>query len=283
MAYQQQQRQDVVALEKYSATLAAQTINWLTTDVAEGKIKAIPGYDAGTEITTAMLKLTQVKDRTGALALTVCTKESVISAIRDMAIQGLSMTRSQCYPIVYGNQLQIQRSYFGTLAVFGRMFPNLKVNVGLVHKGDEYEFGVDEITGCNYIIGVKSSLESLDSPIIAAYGSLIDKTTGEQVYSDVMTWKQIQTAWSHAKTDKVQKEFPDQMAKRTLINRLCKLYVNAFGTTDNSAMMDSFIRTTQNEYQEEGAQEREATKSEEDIRTLGTSRSQGSSGLKAIL
>lgn len=287
MAYKQQpleqNQNQIVSYEKYSATLASQATEWLMKDVDAGKLKSIPGYDTGTEIATAMLRVMQTKDRNNVPALKACTKESVLSAMRDMALQGLSMSRSQCYPIVYGNQLQIQRSYFGTISVFQRMFPNLKLNVGILYKGDKYEFGTDDMTGCKFITGVESSLEAMDGPIVAAYGSIVDKTTGEMVYSEVMTWKQIQTSWSHAKTDKVQKEFPDQMAKRTLINRMCKLYVNAFGNADNAAMMDAFVRTTQNEFEDDEVVARDATATENSIRTEIHQRSKGNAGLQGLL
>ncbi|WP_262343194.1 recombinase RecT, partial [Lactiplantibacillus plantarum] len=48
---------------------------------------------------------------------------------------------------------------------------------------------------------------------------------GNRTYT-VMTKKDIDTSWSHAKTKKVQNEFPEEMAKRTVINRAAKFYIN---------------------------------------------------------
>lgn len=51
----------------------------------------------------------------------VCSRESIANSLLDMVVQGLSPAKTQCYFIVYGNQLQLNRSYFGTQAVLKRL------------------------------------------------------------------------------------------------------------------------------------------------------------------
>ena len=269
---------EVMTIEKQANTLASQATQWLMSDIKDGKIKALPGYDLGTEISTAMLKIAQTKDRNGNLALKVCSQESVLSAMRDMALQGLSMSRNQCYPIVYGDKLEIQRSYFGTIAVFQRMFPNLKVTSNVLYKGDEYEYCSDEIYDFNYVTNVRSKIENRDNPIVAAYGSIIDLTTKERVYGCVMTRSEIDRSWSKAKTKNVQNEFPQEMAKRTLINRMCKLYVNTCIAVDKN-LIDAYMRTTENEYEEE----RTATPAEVEKAKAIRGKSKGLEGLKNLV
>ena len=64
-----------------------------------------------------------------------------------------------------------------------------------------------------------------------------------------MTMQQIRTAWSHTTNGGgVQKEYPDQMAKRTVINRGAKMYVNT--SDDDDTIIEAINRTTESEYQE---------------------------------
>lgn len=268
----------MMTIEKAANTLASQATEWLMADIDKGKIRPLPGYDLGSEIGTAMLKIAQTKDKNGAPALSVCTKESVLSAMRDMSLQGLSMGRNQCYPIVYGNTLQIQRSYFGTIAVFQRMFPHLKVTANVLYNGDDYEYRVDDIYDFTYIANVKSKLENRDKGIVAAYGSIIDTRTKERVYACVMSKYEIDKCWSKARTKNVQQDFPQEMAKRTLINRMCKLYVNTCTAVDPS-FVEAYIRTTENEYDEE----RPATPAEVDKAKAIRGKSKGIDGLKNLV
>src|SRR5699024_11332254 len=54
-------------------------------------------------------------------ALEVCSHDSIVKSLLDMTLQGLSPAKDQCYFIVYGNELQMQRSYFGTVAAVKRL------------------------------------------------------------------------------------------------------------------------------------------------------------------
>ncbi|MCA6767771.1 recombinase RecT, partial [Enterococcus hirae] len=51
---------------------------------------------------------------------------------------------------------------------------------------------------------------------------------------------------SKAKTKSVQNDFPEEMAKRTVINRAAKPFIN---TSDDAELFsDAFNRTTENDY-----------------------------------
>ncbi|MDE7507094.1 recombinase RecT, partial [Streptococcus agalactiae] len=65
-------------------------------------------------------------------------------------------------------------------------------------------------------------------------------------YLTIMTKKQIDKAWSKAKTKNVQIDFPDQMAMRTVINRAAKSFINT--SNDSSYFVEALNRTTENEY-----------------------------------
>ena len=66
-----------------------------------------------------------------------------------------------------------------------------------------------------------------------------------------MTWNEIQANWRKSKSSGgVHKEFPQEMAKRTVIRRLVKMLFNTAPTLSNEAstIVASYNRTTDDEY-----------------------------------
>ena len=61
-----------------------------------------------------------------------------------------------------------------------------------------------------------------------------------------MTKKEINQSWSKAKTKNVQNDFPQEMAKRTVINRAAKSFINT--SDDSDLLTESIKRTTENEF-----------------------------------
>lgn len=278
----------LVSVEKLAATYASELEAWIAKDIAspEKGLDIPKGYKYQNEIISAMTYIaTNAKDKDGRPAMEVCTKESILMAVRDMAINGLSITRNQVYPIVYGNKLSLQTSYFGTMAMLNNIFPHYRITANVLYQGDKFDYKYDEEGQYYYVENVQSSLENRDKPIIAAYGSIFDKTTGKRVYGQVMTIKEIQQCWAHSKSKdkKVHNEFPQEMAQRTVINRLCKRFMKSASYRDvnNSEQYASFNRLTSAEYDFDDAIETTA----EDIDTKKAihSRSQGEAGLSALL
>lgn len=280
-----QNNTSIVSLEKMASQYSSAITEWITADMSNPskRLKVPEGYDYQNEIASAMLYIAQnVQSKDKRPALEVCTRDSVMSAIRDMAIQGLSITRHHVYPIVFGNQLKMMEGYMGKTYALKNLDPDLEVGANVLYEGDSYDYCTDEIGSYNYITNVKSSLENRDKPIIGAYGSIYRKSTGKRLYGCVMTMKEIQTAWSHGQTDRVQKEFPQEMAKRTLINRLIKLYLNTTPNL-NAEFVAAFNRTTENEFDDDNLQNVTPPESETEKRKMLNSKSTGAAGLKAIL
>ncbi len=264
--------------ERKALVIAKEATTWLQSEASNNLLTVPEGYDLGSEMSLAMMKIAQTVDRNQRNALSVCTKESILTALKNMAINGLSMSRNQCYPIVYGNALQIQRSYFGTIASLERMFPEYKITANVIYQGDEYDYVYNEDTSCYEIKNLKSSLKNKNNPIEGAFGFIKDRTTGRSVHSECMTMEEISKAWSHAKTDKVQKEFPQEMAKRTLINRMCKTFVNK-NKNVSAEYLSAYNAMTEAEYDNNREAEPVNPVKEKAIRE----KSRGNEGLKAIL
>lgn len=279
---------EMVSIQKRAASYASELESWLYKEIStpEKGLKIPEGYNYANEITSAMLYIANnVKDKNNRPAMQVCTKDSIMMAVRDMAINGLSIIRNQVYPIVYEDRLALQTSYFGTMASLKNIFPNLDITANVLYEGDKFDYCYDERGQYYYIMNVRSSLENRDKPIIAAYGTIFDKTTGERIYGQVMTMKEIKMCWSHSKSkeQKVHSEFPQEMAQRTVINRLCKRFLKAatYRDVNNAEQIAAFDRLTNAEYDFDDAIETTA----EDVETKKAihERSKGQAGLSALL
>ena len=225
---------------------------------------ALPAhYNAQNALKAAYLRLQSVKDRQGRPALNICSQPSIANALLDMAIQGLSPAKSQCYFIVYGNELQMRRSYFGTIAVLKRLDSIEDIDAQVIHQGDEFEIGADEL-GHIIVTKFKPSFTNLDKPIRGAF-AFIKLVNGRTDYT-IMTMKQIQTAWDQSKQHSIQNKYSDQMAKRTVINRAAKMFIN---TSDDSDLLTGSINSvTENETVEEEAKDVTETAEETTTQSL---------------
>lgn len=204
-------------------------------------------YSAQNALKAAYLRLQGVKDRQGRPALTVCSQSSIANALLDMAIQGLSPAKNQCYFIVYGNELQMQRSYFGTIAALKRLASIEDIDAQVVHRGDKFEIGADKI-GHIVVTNFEPSFTNLDKELIGAFAFI--KLANGRVDYTVMTKAQIDTSWAQSRNrqNNVQKKFSDEMAKRTVLNRAAKMFIN---TSDDSDLLTGSINAaTEAEYEE---------------------------------
>lgn len=206
----------------------------------DGEISFPPRYNPGNALRSAWLQIQETKDMNNRPALEVCTKESVANALLNTVIQGLSPAKKQVYYIVYGNQLQAQRSYFGTMAATKRIPGVTEVWADVVYEGDEFK--AQKHHGGWQIVQHDSAPENID-PTKIRYAYAVIEREDEEPFTDVMTWAQIQQSWakSRSKAQTVHKEFPDQMAKRTVINRACKMFFNA--SDDSDQLIDAFNAT----------------------------------------
>lgn len=203
-------------------------------------------YNPQNALKAAWFKLQQTKDRSNRPALQVCTRSSIANALLDMVTQGLSPAKTQCYFIVYGNEVQLQRSYFGTIAAVKRLSSVKDIDAQIVHQGDEFAIGADDL-GRIKVTKFVPKFENLDKPIKGAF-AFIELANGDVHYT-IMTQKQIMTSWGQSRQHNVQQKFADEMAKRTVINRAAKMYIN---TSDDSDLLTGSINTvTANEYEDE--------------------------------
>jgi len=233
-------------------TVKDETLTTVETKIKEmqetGGINLPANYSASNALQSAWLILQETKDRNDKPALEVCTRSSIANALLDMVIQGLSPSKKQLYFIVYGSKLSATRSYFGTMAVTKRLQSVKDIFAQVVYEGDEFEFEING--GTKRVIKHKQTLASMDSSkIIAAYCTIMHDEGKE--YTEIITKKQIDIAWSKTKmkVNSVQREFPEDMAKRTVINKTCKMYANT--SDDSDLLVGSFNDTSEDIDKEE--------------------------------
>ncbi|REC31316.1 RecT protein [Enterococcus pseudoavium] len=186
-------------------------------------------------------------------------KTSISNALLDMVIQGLSPAKKQAYFIKYGSKVQLMRSYFGTMAVLDRVTGGADIRPVVVHEGDEFEIEMD---GPDIKVAKHTTqFENLDNDIKAAY--VVIKLQNGKEYTTVMTKKQIDASWSKSKMKGAgpQKEFPDEMAKRTVINRAAKYLINT--SNDNDLFVQAAKETMENEFDERDIKQAEPVKVQE--------------------
>ncbi|MGF2046531.1 recombinase RecT [Enterococcus gallinarum] len=205
-----------------------------------------PSYSPQNALKSAFFELT---NNTGGNLLQMAAnnqemKTSISNALLDMVIQGLSPAKKQCYFIKYGNKVQLMRSYFGTMAVLDRVTGGAEIIPVVVREGDEFEVAMD---GPNMIVTKhETRFENLDNEIKAAY--VVIKLSNGKETTTVMTKKQIDQSWAKSKMKESgpQKEFPEEMAKRTVINRAAKALINT--SNDNDLFVQAAKDTLENEF-----------------------------------
>lgn len=218
----------------------------------KGTVALPPNYSAANALRSAWLQIQETTDINKRPALEVCTRDSITNALLYTAVQGLSPAKKQVYYIVYGNQLQAQRSYFGTIAATKRV-PGVKdIWSDVVYEGDDFQ--AEKVRG-GWIIKKHTSSPENINPEKIKYAYAVIEREGEPDFTEIMTWQQIQSSWnkSRSKDKTVHKEFPDQMAKRTVINRACKMF---FNTSDDSDLLVEAFNATGDQYENREPQER---------------------------
>ena len=190
-----------------------------------GELRLPDNYSAENALKAAFITLQSVEDKNNRKALEVCTKDSITMALFEMVTKGLSAAKKQCYFVIYGNTLQFVPSYFGNLLVAKREAGVDKVSGQVIYKGDVFEYGIDLDTGNKVIKKHEPKLENINPDnIVGAYAIVTFKDGTKK--AEVMTMTQIKKAWlqGHAKGNSpAHRNFPDQMAIRTVINRAIKI------------------------------------------------------------
>lgn len=242
-----EQNTAAIALAKEDA------LNQVTAKISELKenneIVFPKNYSVANAVNSAWLMLQDVQDRNKKPALEVCTKNSIIGSLYDMCLQGLTPAKKQCYFVVYGTQLQLMRSYMGTVAVTKRLKSIKDIKAYCIYEDDEFEQEYDIETATLKITKFNPKFENIDINKIKGAFSVVLGEDGP-IHTEVMNINQIKNSWNqgYAKgSSGAHKNFTDEMAKKTVINRACKMFAN---TSDDSDLLIEAFNNTDKDYDE---------------------------------
>ena len=217
------------AIAKFE-NISEQVLNKIEKFQADGGLTLPANYSVENHMKSAWLILQSTKDRNDRPALEICTKDSIANALFDMVLQGLAVSKNQGYFIVYGNKLEFQRSYFGTVALAKRTGGIKKEPVAnVIYEGDEFIYSIDPNTARIQIIKHEQKIENIDNNKIKAAYALVTLGDGTTQVT-IMSIQQIRAAWQQGATkgnSPAHKNFAEEMAKKTVIGRACKMIINS--------------------------------------------------------
>lgn len=217
------------AVQKYE-NISEQVLTRIEEFQKTGGMVLPKDYSVENHMKSAWLILQATTDRSGQPALSVCTKESIANALLDMVLQGLAVSKKQGYFIVYGNKLEFQRSYFGTIALAKRT-GGIKTEpvANVIYEGDEFVYSIDPKTARISIVKHEQKIDNIDNSKIKGAYALVTLADGSTQVT-IMSMAQIRAAWGQGATkggSPAHKNFAEEMAKKTVIGRACKAIINS--------------------------------------------------------
>ena len=208
-----------------------------------GELSFPPNYSPDNALKSGWLKLQSTVDKNGKPVLASCTSDSIANSLLDMVVQGLTVMKDQGYFIAYGQRLTFFPSYFGVMNVAKRVTGAKEIFAQVVYEGDEFEFEIKR--GRKTVTKHVQTMKSINKAVIdGAYCTLI--FSDDQEYTDFMTLAEIHQSWKQSKQNPMSEnsthsKFPGEMAKRTVINRACKMYIKS--SDDSSLIIKHFKRS----------------------------------------
>lgn len=199
-------------------------------ELENGGLKLPANYSAENAVRSAWLILQETQTMSKKPVLEACSRTSVASALMEMVVSGLDPMKKQCYFIAYGDKLTLTPSYFGNVLVAKRA--GMKdVKAMLIRKDDQFEYSIDE-KGKMILTKHIQPFENLNKPVIGSY-AVVEFADGS-TDMDVMTIEEIKESWKQGATkgnSPAHRNFEGEMAKRTVIQRAIKIFVNSSDDT----------------------------------------------------
>ena len=238
-----------------------ETINHVLTKINDligsGQLVLQPNYSAANALQSAWFKLLEIPKGKDKPLIELCTKSSIANALFKMVADGLNPAKNQVYFIPYGQKLECQRSYQGTIAIAKRYGKLANIAANVIYENDEFTFEIDVETGYKKIKSHVSSIDNIGGKIKGAYAvcTLTDGTT----FAEIMSVQQIQKSWDQGVMkggSPAHKNFEDQMCLKTVISRACKIIINssddtALYTTDESDNVDYIANSVHAQIEED--------------------------------
>lgn len=222
LSNKQEQPQELATVKR---DISTQVLAKVDSFQRTGELRLPKDYSPENALKSAYIILSDPKNN----LLAKCTKESVATALLKMVTWGLSPLKGQCYFIPFGDKLECTPDYSGNITLAKRYGGLKTIKANAIFEGDEFEFEIG-MDGRRKVIKHKQTLGSIDSPVVGAYAvyELEDGT----IDTEVMSIDMIHKAWGQGQgatkgNSPAHKNFADQMAQKTVINRACKLLIRS--------------------------------------------------------
>lgn len=238
----------------------------------EGNLQFPGNYSYSNALKSAWLILQETVDRDKKPVLQTCTKESIANTLLDMVIQGLSPSKKQCYFVAFGGKLQLMRSYMGTVAVTKRLKGVKDVRGYCVYEGDTFEEGYDYKTAIVSITKYEPKPENIDITKIKYAFAVVVGENGP-LHTEIMNISQIKKAWMQgaAKGNSgAHNNFTEEMAKKSVINRACKMFANT--SDDSDLLIEAFNNSEEKVHDEKDLVDGVDYEVKEEIKEEGSSK-----------
>jgi recombination protein RecT len=216
----EEQKKGTMTLAQASNTMLQTVLNEISEKAKNGLVFP-DGYLAENAVMSAMLIIQKTVDKNGVPALQCCKPLSIKQAVWEMLDRGLDPGRTHCYFIVYGDQLTMMESYFGT--VYRAMTADS--NIASINAKVVYEKDIIKPTMTDGVYTKFEHTPDLDNMDFAkARGAYaVIKYKDGTCIGDYQTMAQIKMSWSKSKSGGgVAREFPDSLARRTVLKKLAK-------------------------------------------------------------
>lgn len=231
--------QNQTMLTRTADNISQQVLQRVSIMQKAGEIALPKGYEAGNALKSAWLYLQNVQTRDKQKAIDACTKESIANCLLDMVVRG-EHPMQHCYFIPTGNQLSFWERYTGKLMRAKRDTDIASVNAQVVYEADNFVYTVDD-KGILQLVKHETSMANMDNAkIVGAYAVVVYKNGSTRL--EVMTMDMIRKAWGQGAArgnSGAHLNFTDQMAKKTVIARACKIELDSTedGHNDDEAFM----------------------------------------------
>lgn len=219
-------------VKKNQAELTDQVLAKVKNFEAIGELVLPPDYNAANALKSAGLMLAdmEVKQKNGKWlpVLEACSKESIGNALLKMVVQGLSPIKDQCSLIAYNGKLSCDRTYKGSIVIAKRVGGVKHVTAQAVFEADEFEYKIEPRSGLKEVTLHKQKLGNQKTPVAGAY-CIVEFNDG-RIQTEVMDIEQIENSWNQRKGEGLSpahKNFADEMAKKTCINRALKPIIDS--------------------------------------------------------
>lgn len=225
--------ENTTAVAAVKKDISTQVLAKIETFQKSGELTLPKDYNPENALKSAYILLSDPKND----ILAKCSKESVAEALLKMVVYGVSPIKKQCYFIPYGDKLECSISYAGNIVTAKRYGKLKSIKANAIFEGDEFEFEVDAVTGRRKVVKHKQTLESVGSNKVKGAYAVYELTDGT-IDVEVMSISQIQAAWGQGGSkgnSPAHRNFTDQMACKTVINRACKLLISS---SDDSVLYD---------------------------------------------